>query len=257
MFPQVVKLKGQVLSVMYRLRTKNREWLLIRTSSFTFQNPYSDEIEYVICTNTNVKYVLATLQPCWVRVPSPSRGLVTLPRALSPHRLPAPAAGGRSLWAPHCVLCHRHASVPLLSPGLPGSLPGAPAACAWFPGPSEAGVGGARLRPWQLQGPGAGGWGVALQGHTVSLDMSLLLKAPQSPDHPRLHPVPHAPWHAHLGPGLDTRLPVPRVGCHVTSQPSLSRLCNGAIRPLPWVAAGSEWGRAPGRDQVMPPPCYS
>ena len=98
---------------------------------------------------------------------------------------------------------------------------------------------------------------MALQGHTVSLDMSLLLKAPQSPDHPRLHPVPHAPWHAHLGPVLDTRLPVPRVGCHVTSQPSLSHLCNGAIRPLPWVAAGSEWGRAPGRDQVMPPPCYS
>uniref|UniRef100_A0A8C2MNW7 Aryl hydrocarbon receptor nuclear translocator 2 n=1 Tax=Cricetulus griseus TaxID=10029 RepID=A0A8C2MNW7_CRIGR len=54
-FQQVVKLKGQVLSVMYRFRTKNREWLLIRTSSFTFQNPYSDEIEYVICTNTNVK----------------------------------------------------------------------------------------------------------------------------------------------------------------------------------------------------------
>lgn len=84
LFPQVVKLKGQVLSVMYRLRTKNREWLLIRTSSFTFQNPYSDEIEYVICTNTNVKYVLATPQPCWVWVPSPSRGLVTSPRALSP-----------------------------------------------------------------------------------------------------------------------------------------------------------------------------
>uniref|UniRef100_A0A8C0G3B5 Aryl hydrocarbon receptor nuclear translocator 2 n=1 Tax=Chelonoidis abingdonii TaxID=106734 RepID=A0A8C0G3B5_CHEAB len=51
----VVKLKGQVLSVMYRFRTKNREWMLIRTSSFTFQNPYSDEIEYIICTNTNVK----------------------------------------------------------------------------------------------------------------------------------------------------------------------------------------------------------
>ncbi|XP_061671590.1 aryl hydrocarbon receptor nuclear translocator 2 isoform X3 [Syngnathoides biaculeatus] len=54
-FQQVVKLKGQVLSVMYRFRMKNREWMLIRTSSFTFQNPYSDEIEYVICTNTNVK----------------------------------------------------------------------------------------------------------------------------------------------------------------------------------------------------------
>ncbi|CAG5850857.1 aryl hydrocarbon receptor nuclear translocator 2 [Menidia menidia] len=54
-FQQVVKLKGQVLSVMYRFRIKNREWMLIRTSSFTFQNPYSDEIEYIICTNTNVK----------------------------------------------------------------------------------------------------------------------------------------------------------------------------------------------------------
>ncbi|XP_008585782.1 PREDICTED: aryl hydrocarbon receptor nuclear translocator 2-like, partial [Galeopterus variegatus] len=70
-FQQVVKLKGQVLSVMYRFRTKNREWMLTRTSSFTFQNPYSDEIEYVICTNTNVKYVrclfplLASTCPFW------------------------------------------------------------------------------------------------------------------------------------------------------------------------------------------------
>lgn len=76
LFPQVVKLKGQVLSVMYRLRTKNREWMLIRTSSFTFQNPYSDEIEYVICTNTNVKYVLTTPRPflrrqVWVPLLSP------------------------------------------------------------------------------------------------------------------------------------------------------------------------------------------
>ncbi|XP_070622370.1 aryl hydrocarbon receptor nuclear translocator [Erythrolamprus reginae] len=54
-FQQVVKLKGQVLSVMFRFRSKTREWLWIRTSSFTFQNPYSDEIEYIICTNTNVK----------------------------------------------------------------------------------------------------------------------------------------------------------------------------------------------------------
>uniref|UniRef100_A0A8C9S687 Aryl hydrocarbon receptor nuclear translocator 2 n=1 Tax=Scleropages formosus TaxID=113540 RepID=A0A8C9S687_SCLFO len=53
----VVKLKGQVVSVMYRFRLKTRDWMLIRTSSFTFQNPYSDEIEYIICTNTNVKQV--------------------------------------------------------------------------------------------------------------------------------------------------------------------------------------------------------
>uniref|UniRef100_A0A8D2MSA9 Aryl hydrocarbon receptor nuclear translocator n=1 Tax=Zonotrichia albicollis TaxID=44394 RepID=A0A8D2MSA9_ZONAL len=53
-FQQVVKLKGQVLSVMFRFRSKSREWLWMRTSSFTFQNPYSDEIEYIICTNTNL-----------------------------------------------------------------------------------------------------------------------------------------------------------------------------------------------------------
>uniref|UniRef100_A0A674P063 Aryl hydrocarbon receptor nuclear translocator n=1 Tax=Takifugu rubripes TaxID=31033 RepID=A0A674P063_TAKRU len=54
-FQQVVKLKGQVLSVMYRFRAKSREWIWIRTSSFTFQNPFSEEIEYIICTNVNVK----------------------------------------------------------------------------------------------------------------------------------------------------------------------------------------------------------
>uniref|UniRef100_A0A7N8XQZ7 Aryl hydrocarbon receptor nuclear translocator n=1 Tax=Mastacembelus armatus TaxID=205130 RepID=A0A7N8XQZ7_9TELE len=54
-FQQVVKLKGQVLSVMFRFRSKSREWLWMRTSSFTFQNPFSEEIEYIICTNVNVK----------------------------------------------------------------------------------------------------------------------------------------------------------------------------------------------------------
>uniref|UniRef100_A0A665UYL4 Aryl hydrocarbon receptor nuclear translocator n=1 Tax=Echeneis naucrates TaxID=173247 RepID=A0A665UYL4_ECHNA len=54
-FQQVVKLKGQVLSVMFRFRAKSREWIWMRTSSFTFQNPFSEEIEYIICTNVNVK----------------------------------------------------------------------------------------------------------------------------------------------------------------------------------------------------------
>uniref|UniRef100_A0A669B7P8 Aryl hydrocarbon receptor nuclear translocator n=1 Tax=Oreochromis niloticus TaxID=8128 RepID=A0A669B7P8_ORENI len=52
-FQQVIKLKGQVLSVMFRFRTKSREFIWMRTSSFTFQNPFSEEIEYVICTNVN------------------------------------------------------------------------------------------------------------------------------------------------------------------------------------------------------------
>ncbi|XP_077454755.1 aryl hydrocarbon receptor nuclear translocator isoform X2 [Stigmatopora argus] len=56
-FQQVMKLKGQVLSVMFRFRSKSRDWIWMRTSSFTFQNPFSEEIEYVICTNVNVKNV--------------------------------------------------------------------------------------------------------------------------------------------------------------------------------------------------------
>uniref|UniRef100_A0A3Q0RGJ9 Aryl hydrocarbon receptor nuclear translocator n=1 Tax=Amphilophus citrinellus TaxID=61819 RepID=A0A3Q0RGJ9_AMPCI len=52
-FQQVIKLKGQVLSVMFRFRTKTREFIWMRTSSFSFQNPFSEEIEYIICTNVN------------------------------------------------------------------------------------------------------------------------------------------------------------------------------------------------------------
>ncbi|KAJ8005052.1 hypothetical protein DPEC_G00142650 [Dallia pectoralis] len=75
-FQQVVKLKGQVLSIMFRFRTKNREWIWMRTSSFTFQNPFSDEIEYIICTNANIK--TSTQDPL---IPLSSPG-VTLPPSL-------------------------------------------------------------------------------------------------------------------------------------------------------------------------------
>ncbi|XP_069796311.1 aryl hydrocarbon receptor nuclear translocator-like isoform X4 [Narcine bancroftii] len=59
-FQQVITLKGQVLSVMFRFQTKSRDWVVIRTSCFTFQNPYSDDIEYIVCTNTNVKHLQQT-----------------------------------------------------------------------------------------------------------------------------------------------------------------------------------------------------
>lgn len=93
-----MKLKGQVLSVMYRLRTKNREWMLIRTSSFTFQNPYSDEIEYVICTNTNVKYVLPPPPPPGLGVfPEPRAGTLS-PTGLAPLQLAVPAGPEEQAW---------------------------------------------------------------------------------------------------------------------------------------------------------------
>lgn len=55
-FEQVLKLKGQVMSVMYRFRSKSRDWIWLRTSAFAFLNPYTDEVEYIVCTNTSAKW---------------------------------------------------------------------------------------------------------------------------------------------------------------------------------------------------------
>jgi aryl hydrocarbon receptor nuclear translocator len=55
-FFAVLKLKGQVLSVMYRFRAKNREWVWLRTAAFAFLNPYTDDVEYIVCTNTSAKW---------------------------------------------------------------------------------------------------------------------------------------------------------------------------------------------------------
>ncbi|KAL1492388.1 hypothetical protein ABEB36_010640 [Hypothenemus hampei] len=62
-FEQVLKLKGQVLSVMYRFRAKNREYVWLRTSAFSFLNPYTDEVEYIVCTNTTAKSLHPNAEP--------------------------------------------------------------------------------------------------------------------------------------------------------------------------------------------------
>ncbi|XP_026462933.1 aryl hydrocarbon receptor nuclear translocator homolog [Ctenocephalides felis] len=54
-FEQVLKLKGQVVSLMYRFRAKNREWVWLRTSAFAFLNPYTDDVEYIVCTHSTAK----------------------------------------------------------------------------------------------------------------------------------------------------------------------------------------------------------
>jgi len=54
-FDQVVKMKGQVMTLMYRFRAKTGEWVWLRTSAFAFLNPYTDDIEYIVCTNTPAK----------------------------------------------------------------------------------------------------------------------------------------------------------------------------------------------------------
>ncbi|KTF87651.1 hypothetical protein cypCar_00023869, partial [Cyprinus carpio] len=82
---QVVKLRGQVLSVMFRFRSKSREWIWMRTSSFTFQNPFSEEIEYIICTNANVKQMQqqAELDGGMGRDAAYESNQATLPQCLS------------------------------------------------------------------------------------------------------------------------------------------------------------------------------
>lgn len=54
-FDQVIKMKGQVMTFMYRFRAKNAEWVWLRTSAFAFLNPYTDDIEYIVCTNSPAK----------------------------------------------------------------------------------------------------------------------------------------------------------------------------------------------------------
>lgn len=51
----VLKQKGQMFSVMYRFRAKNREWIWLRTQAYAFLNPYNDEVEYIVCTNSSAK----------------------------------------------------------------------------------------------------------------------------------------------------------------------------------------------------------
>merc|ERR1712029_1328954 len=51
-FDQVVKMKGQVMNFMYRFRAKSGDWVWLRTTAFAFLNPYTDDMEYVVCTNS-------------------------------------------------------------------------------------------------------------------------------------------------------------------------------------------------------------
>ena len=54
-FEQVLKHEGQMFSLMYRFRAKNREWIWLRTQAYAFLNPFSQEVEYIVCTNSSSK----------------------------------------------------------------------------------------------------------------------------------------------------------------------------------------------------------
>ncbi|XP_047139615.1 aryl hydrocarbon receptor nuclear translocator 2 isoform X2 [Hydra vulgaris] len=58
-YDQVIKLKGQPLSVRFHFKHLNGEPILVRSSCCSFQNPYTDEAEYIICNNTVIKDIQA------------------------------------------------------------------------------------------------------------------------------------------------------------------------------------------------------
>ena len=54
-FSLVLKLKGQPLSIRYHFKHMNGELVAMRSSCYSFQNPYTDEAEYIVCTNNLIK----------------------------------------------------------------------------------------------------------------------------------------------------------------------------------------------------------
>lgn len=70
-YQQVMKLKGQTLSVRYRFRAKEGSWVWLRTSCHSFQNPYTDEAEYIVCTNCRGQ-PSGNMQPVTLNLSSPT-----------------------------------------------------------------------------------------------------------------------------------------------------------------------------------------
>eukprot|EP00112_Aurelia_sp_Birch-Aquarium-sp1_P006658 Seg1730.6 transcript_id=Seg1730.6/GoldUCD/mRNA.D3Y31 product="Aryl hydrocarbon receptor nuclear translocator" protein_id=Seg1730.6/GoldUCD/D3Y31 len=54
-FKQVLSQKGQPLTAKFKFKHKNGEYIILRASCYSFQNPYTDDPEYIICTNSPVR----------------------------------------------------------------------------------------------------------------------------------------------------------------------------------------------------------
>lgn len=55
-----------MFSVMCRFRAKNGDWVWLRNQAYAFLNPYNDEVEYIVCTNSSsAKWVDCKLTSLW------------------------------------------------------------------------------------------------------------------------------------------------------------------------------------------------
>ena len=46
-----MKTRGPMPTVHYRFLSKNQKWVWLAMKAFSFVNPFSQQIEYVVCTN--------------------------------------------------------------------------------------------------------------------------------------------------------------------------------------------------------------
>ncbi|GAB0089881.1 Aryl hydrocarbon receptor nuclear translocator homolog [Sergentomyia squamirostris] len=102
-FEQVLKQKGQMFSVMYRFRSKNRDWIWLRTQAYAFLNPYTDEVEYIVCTNSSAKSLHATQETV---TPDPTEQAYQAPGldySLQARRDPPVVSG---VYNPHEMIPH-------------------------------------------------------------------------------------------------------------------------------------------------------
>lgn len=51
-FDQIIQLRGQVMPTVFRFKAEDNSWTQIKSQSYAFINPYSNDVEYVVCTHT-------------------------------------------------------------------------------------------------------------------------------------------------------------------------------------------------------------
>ena len=154
-FDSAIKMKGQVVTMGYRFRAKNNSWIWLRTSSFAFLNPYTDEIEYIVLTNSLAKSVSETATGSLVASTVASGDQYRTPAGLD-YSLPGPPGaprqdmyGGQSAAAAAAVYSYDPTPSPVAAYGSPGVGRGSVGKASGSPTPPQS----AWSQPGSTPGP--------------------------------------------------------------------------------------------------------